>query len=229
MANLCIIPARGGSKRIAGKNIKDFHGKPMIYYPIINALKSGIFDEVMVSTDSEEIASVAKTYGASVPFIRSASTSNDFATTAEVLLEVLEQYRSSGSDFENVCCLYPCTPLLSPENLIEGKNKLESENLDSVFSITRFDFPIQRALKISKNQIKFLDEEHVLTRSQDLIDYYHDAGQFYWLNTEAFLKNKAIMQKKTGFVLLDNMDCQDIDNLSDWKLAECKYKMKHTF
>jgi len=222
--NLCIIPARGGSKRIPRKNIKDFLGKPIIAYSIETAIKSGLFDEVMVSTDDEEIALIAKQYGANVPFMRSKENSNDFATTYDVIEEVLLSYKKKNVFFTQACCVYPCAPFVSELKLKEAYRKLKDYN--TVFPVVKYGFPIQRALKKNENdRLDFFQPEFELSRSQDLEPSYHDAGQFYWFNTKALLLNKAIMSSKTGALVLSEMEVQDIDNETDWKLAEIKYKL----
>ncbi|MFZ1705113.1 MAG: pseudaminic acid cytidylyltransferase [Saprospiraceae bacterium] len=227
MANLCIIPARGGSKRIPRKNIKEFLGKPMLSYPILLAKESNLFDEIMVSTDDTEIAEIATQYGATVPFKRSLETSNDFATTAEVIVEVLQKYREEGLSFENVCCLYPCTPLLEVKHVQNAFDVFLTEKNDSLVPIVSYEFPIQRALRIEQNRTRFVSSEHALTRSQDLEPNYHDTGQFYWLNVFSFLESKQIIGLNCGFIIMDEMYCQDIDVETDWRMAELKYKINH--
>ena len=226
MSNIAIIPARGGSKRIPRKNIKDFLGKPIIAYSIETALKSGLFDEVMVSTDDEEIAEIALQFGAKIPFMRSDINANDFATTYEVIAEVLKNYKERGTTFDKACCIYPCAPFISAEKLTEASEKLKI--FDTVFPIVRYGFPIQRALqKDSTDSICFIQPEFELSRSQDLEASFHDAGQYYWFTIKSFLANKSIISKNTGGVLLSEMEVQDIDNEIDWKLAELKYKLLH--
>jgi N-acylneuraminate cytidylyltransferase len=224
MGNLCIIPARGGSKRIPRKNIKDFLGKPIIAYSIEAALKSNLFDEVMVSTDDEEIAKVAIQYGAKVPFIRSKKNADDFATTVDVLSEVLNEYKILGESFKNVCCIYPTAPFVTPEVLKEGYNKLITDNFDSIFSVLRFSFPIQRALKIEKGKVVMFYPEFMESRSQDLEPSFHDAGQFYWFKSTLVKEQKKLWTNNTGEIEINELSAQDIDNKADWKLAELKYK-----
>lgn len=221
--NLCIIPARGGSKRIPRKNIKDFLGKPIIAYSIEAALKSELFDEVMVSTDDEEIAEVAKHYGAKVPFMRSNKNADDFASTVDVLLEVLGEYKKLKFDCDNICCIYPTAPFISSKKLNEAFAILKNKNLDSVFPVVSFSYPIQRALKINDKKIAFFQPEFEESRSQDLEEAFHDAGQFYFFKGEALLKNKTIFSKNTGSIVIDELEAQDIDTLTDWKIAEIKY------
>ncbi len=222
--NLCIIPARGGSKRIPRKNIKDFLGKPIIAYSIETALNSGLFDEVMVSTDDEEIKEIALQYGAKVPFLRSDKTSNDFATTFDVIEEVINEYKKLNKTFTNCCCIYPCAPFVEKESLAKAYQLLDKN--DMVMPVVPFSFPIQRALKKDiENRINFLYPEHGLTRSQDLEPMYHDVGQFYWFDIEKVMLSKSIMQKHAGCVVVNELLAQDIDNLSDWRLAELKYQL----
>lgn len=222
---LAIITARGGSKRIPRKNIRNFCGKPIIAYSIEAALKSGCFDEVMVSTDDEEIAQIALKYGAVVPFKRSEKASDDFATTADVILEVLNQYQPCGKYFEYACCIYPTAPLILPENLQSAFNQMTHHKVDTVFPIVRFSFPIQRALRLDDGSVGFIQPEYALTRSQDLEPAYHDAGQFYWLNVKAFIQNKLLISKKSGAIVLSEWQVQDIDNMDDWIIAEMKYNL----
>lgn len=224
--NLCIIPARGGSKRIPRKNIKNFLGKPIITYSINAALKSNLFDEVMVSTDDIEIAEIAKNHGAKVPFMRSKENANDFATTFQVIEEVILKYKKQDKMYSEACCLYPCAPFVSAERLIEGQQKLKE--FETVFPVVKYGFPIQRALRMKTSQtLEYFYPKFELSRSQDLESSFHDAGQFYWFNIEALLKNNSIMSKKTGAIVLSELEVQDIDNEIDWKLAELKYKLQH--
>lgn len=226
MGNLCIIPARGGSKRIPRKNIKLFLGKPIIAYSIEAALHSGLFDEIIVSTDDNEIAEIAKGYGAKVPFLRTEKTSNDYATTFDVVEEVLLQYKEFNKVFDYTCCLYACAPFVTKGKLIDSFQVLKSNNFDSVFPVMPFGFPIQRALKMDDdNKINFFYPEFSLSRSQDLEQSYHDAGQFYWMNTEKCLQHRKILSDNTGSIVISEMEGQDIDNEIDWKLAELKYEL----
>ncbi len=225
MANLCIIPARGGSKRIPKKNIKDFLGKPIIAYSILAALDSGLFDDVMVSTDDEEIAEIALNQGAKVPFLRSTETSNDYATTYQVLEEVLLEYEKMGSPFDYVCCIYPCAPFVNGEKLKLAFDTLVSYEFDSVIPLVAFSFPIQRSFRLDNQKISFFYPEYALTRTQDLEKSYHDAGQFYWAKVSSLLDQKNLITNNTGSIILSELEVQDIDNETDWKLAEIKYKM----
>jgi pseudaminic acid cytidylyltransferase len=222
---LAIIPARGGSKRIPRKNIKNFLGKPIIAYSIKAAIASKIFDEVMVSTDDKEIAGVAKKYGAKVPFFRSTKNSDDHATTADVIKEVLLEYKKQGKNYDYVCCLYSTAPFVTSEKLIKAKETLEKSRADSVLPVTFFSFPIQRSFKIDSNgALKMNWPEYLNTRSQDLKPAYHDAGQYYFLNVKSFLTQKKVFAKKTLPIITSELEIQDIDNEEDWKLAEFKYR-----
>ena len=225
MANLCIIPARGGSKRIPKKNIKLFLGKPIIAYSIKAALNSKLFDEVMVSTDDNEIAKIAIQHGAKVPFMRSDKAANDFATTFDVIFEVLQEYDLLNKKFDFSCCIYPCAPLVTKEKLAASFEILQQNNFDSVFPIIPFGFPIQRALKQKDLKVSFFYPEFDLTRSQDLEKSFHDAGQFYWLNTSMCIKKNKIITNNSGSIILSELEGQDIDNEVDWKLAELKYEI----
>lgn len=225
MHNLAIIPARGGSKRIPRKNIKDFLGKPIISYSIEAALNSNLFDEVMVSTDDEEIARIAELCGATVPFFRSKKNADDFSTTAHVILEVLEKYKGENKKFINACCIYPTAPFVSATRLKEGFKKLMDEKRNSIFPFVAFSYPIWRGLrKATDGKVNIIWPEYLNCRSQDLEEVYHDAGQWYWFNVQAFQKEKKLFMKNTTSILLNPMEVQDIDNLSDWNLAELKYE-----
>jgi pseudaminic acid cytidylyltransferase len=226
MRTLAIIPARGGSKRIPHKNIRHFHGRPIIEYSIETALNSGLFDEVMVSTDDSNIASIAIQAGALVPFTRSAQTANDYASLSDVILEVLAEYTERKQEFDAFCCILPTAPLLSIKTLENGFEML-SQNYDAVCGIVAFSYPIQRALHLSNGNIKMIHAEHMFTRSQDLEETYHDSGQFYWCKTTTFLQNKRVFAEHTGAVILSSLQVQDIDNEDDWKIAELKYSLAH--
>ena len=222
MKNLAIIPARGGSKRIPHKNIKEFLGKPIIAYSIEAAIKSGLFDEVMVSTDDEQIATIAKQYGASVPFMRSAETANDHAIIADVLNDVLNCYDKLGKHFDNMCCILATAPLLRVEDLQAAYDKLVQSDFVTVMPIVQFSFPIMRSLKMDeKGMIEYNWPEYYPVRSQDIPPAYHDAGMFYWHKIEEWRKG---VDYKSGYVL-DDVYVQDIDTETDWKLAEMKYKL----
>ncbi|WP_421775363.1 pseudaminic acid cytidylyltransferase [Gracilimonas sp.] len=226
MSNVAIIPARGGSKRIPRKNIRDFLGKPIIAYSIEVALESGLFEEVMVSTDDEQIAEVAKNYGAKVPFMRSKDNADDYATTVDVLLEVLNVYKEQNKHFENGCCIYPTAPMLKPRYLEKGYRKLVDEAFSTVFPVVEFSYPIQRSLKLNeKGKAEMNWPQHLESRSQDLPKAYHDAGQFYWFIIEEVEKEKKLFGENSGAIILPNASVQDIDTEEDWKLAELKAKL----
>ena len=227
MSSIAVITARGGSKRIPRKNIREFCGRPIIAYSIEVALASHVFDEVMVSTDDEEIKEIALQYGAKVPFMRSKETSGDNAMTYRVLLEVLDSYKKRGMEFEYMCCIYPTAPFITVDNLKKAMYMLKSENLDSVLPVVQFSFPPQRGFVMQNGKIAFQWPENAMMRSQDLEPIYHDAGQFYCVNVENFMKNHSLITENTKSIILDDLEVQDIDNESDWKMAEFKYKYLH--
>jgi len=219
MKNLAIIPARGGSKRIPRKNIKSFLGKPIIAYSIEAALKSNLFDEIMVSTDDNEIADIAVMYGAKVPFFRNEETSNDFATLSEVVDEVINKYKDNGKIFHNLCCILATAPFLTEQDLIEGYDLLRNSKFDTIRPVTKFSYPIQRAFKLSENNsVDWFFPEFENSRSQDIEPAYHDAGLFYWGYTASGLNGK-----NRGAIIVSELKCQDIDTEEDWNLAEFKY------
>ena len=224
MKNLCIIPARGGSKRIPRKNVKPFLGKPMLAYSIEVALATGLFDEVMVSTDDEEIAEVARQYGAKVPFMRSAETANDFATTDDVLREVVTNYRELGQSFDNFCCIYATAPMIQPKDIVAAFERLQSSDFTIVYPVVAFSYPIWRCLDMDENgSMKYHWPEYELSRSQDLPKEYHDTGTFYWHKIEKWMSG----DNRTGGIEVDETTIQDIDTETDWKIAEMKYKLLH--
>jgi N-acylneuraminate cytidylyltransferase len=227
MSNIAIITARGGSKRIPRKNIKDFCGRPIIAYSIEAALKSELFDEVMVSTDDEEIAEIAWKNGASVPFMRDAATSNDFASTCEVCLEVLKKYKSLGKKFNLLGCIYPTAPFVTSKKLIEAVNILKKSAAYEVVPVVRFSFPPQRAYVIDDGKLSYKWEEFRMSRSQDLEPFYHDAGQFYFYRVSDYLEKDGMQSSKVVPLELSDMEVQDIDNEDDWKIAEFKYSYFH--
>lgn len=224
MKKIAIITARGGSKRIPKKNIKDFLGKPIIAYSIEAALNSKIFDEVMVSTDSEEIKEIAIKYGASVPFLRSEKTSNDFATTTDVLNEVIDEYKKIGQVFEIGCCIYPTAPFVTSEKLEKALDLLTNSQFDSVMTVTPFSFPPLRGMTLKDGKVDYKWKEYSQKRSQDLETIYHDCGQFYMFNFEKFKESGKLVTDNTGAIPVSELEVQDIDNLTDWKIAEMKYK-----
>lgn len=224
MKRIAIIPARGGSKRIPQKNIRDFLGKPIISYSIQAALDSQLFDEVMVSTDDEKIAEIAQSLGANVPFLRSLNSSSDFATTLDVIEEVIHEYSKLNQEFQEICCIYACAPFVSKEILISSFELMQSEGFDSIFPIMAYGFPIQRALILNHGKVSFINQENSSVRSQDLETNFHDAGQFYWMKSKILIEKK-IITNNTGGVIISELEGQDIDNEVDWKLAELKYEI----
>ncbi len=225
MSNVAIITARGGSKRIPRKNIRPFLGKPILAYVIDAARKSGLFNEVMVSTDDDEIAAIARQFGASVPFFRKAETADDHATTAQVLHEVLAQYKQQGLVFDNACCLYPTAPFITPELLQNAFATLTDKQFDTVYPVQPFSFPIQRAVLLRDSKVQWLQPENALTRSQDLEPAYHDAGQFYFFQVEAFQRSQRLISDNSGGIIISELEAHDIDTEIDWQLAEMKYRM----
>jgi N-acylneuraminate cytidylyltransferase len=224
---LAIIPARGRSKRIPRKNIKPFLGKPIMEYSIQAARACKCFDEIMVSTDDKEIAEIAISAGAQVPFFRSTEASSDTAGTAEVLIEVLYEYEKRGMYFEYLCCIYPTAPFITAQRLSYAKSLLMENNVDCILPVTKFSYPIQRGLIIENGYARMLWPENYSKRSQDLQDVYHDCGQFYFLNTQSLIKQKSLFPEKTMTIIVPETEVQDIDNESDWKIAELKYSRIH--
>ncbi|SCW62796.1 MULTISPECIES: pseudaminic acid cytidylyltransferase [unclassified Pseudomonas] len=222
---LAVIPARGGSKRIPRKNIKAFCGKPMIAWSIEAALQSGCFDQVIVSTDDQEIAEVAREYGASVPFMRPAELSDDYTGTIPVIQQAIEWCRADGFDVRQVCCLYATAPFVSPEDLCRGLDILEKTGSQYAFSVTSYAFPIQRAIRLTEaGHVEMFNPEHFNARSQDLEESYHDAGQFYWGQASAWLEGRMIFSHESSAVLLPRHRVQDIDTPEDWIRAEWLYR-----
>jgi len=221
---LALIAARGGSKRIPRKNIRLFLGKPIIAYSIEAALESGCFDEVMTSTDDEEIAKIALQYGSTVPFMRSAANSHDHATTAAVINEVLYEYAARSRAVTLACCLYSTAPFVTAATLRSARDLLENNSrFSGVIPVTRFSYPIQRALRLRDDCVELFQPEHLLSRSQDLEPAYHDAGQFYWVRTSQFLTDPNLMTATTAALVLPESQVQDIDNEDDWAAAEIKF------
>lgn len=222
MTNIAIITARGGSKRIPRKNIKEFMGKPMLAYAIDAAKQSGMFEEIMVSTDDPEIAEIAQKYGAKVPFMRSEKTSNDYATTYDVLKEVTSEYKKLGHEFDNICCIYPCVPFLTGEILHTAFDEFIKSGADRLTPVVKYSFPIQRAFKVNKEGfLEYREPENASKRSQDLEPMYHDVGMFY------FYKYNKLDSQKIAMYEMDESSIQDIDTEDDWKMAELKYKVLH--
>lgn len=225
MSNVAIITARGGSKRIPRKNIRPFLGRPIIAYSIASAVDSGLFDEVMVSTDDDEIAAVAEANGAVVPFRRSAATSDDFSTTAQVLDEVLSCYSERGRSFDSACCLYPTAPFVTVEKLKAAHDKLIENAADVVLPVARFGFPIWRAFRMDGERLSYIWPEHAPRRSQDLPPAYQDAGQFYFFRPEIVRGSMLIVTGDAVGIEVAESEVQDIDTEQDWQLAELKYRM----
>ena len=224
--NVCIIPARGGSKRIPRKNIKEFNGKPLIAYSIEAALKSGCFDRVVVSTDDNEIANTAKSFGAEVPFLRPANLSNHTAGTLEVIKHAIEHLEQLGEQFESACCLYATAPFIQAETIALAHEQLKSSKAEYCFPVTSFASPIQRAFKITKqNRIEMFYPKYYKRRSQDLEEAYHDAGQFYWGKAEVFKQMKPLYTKFSSPYILPRYLVLDIDTMEDWKHAEFMYQV----
>lgn len=223
--NVAIIPARGGSKRIPRKNIREFCGQPMIAYSIAAAQESGVFDRVIVTTDSEEIARVAQAYGAETPFVRPPELADDFTPTAPVVAHVLEWLQGTGAPARYACCIYATAPFVQEKYLRAGLALLDGRRVSSVFSVTSFPFPIFRALQIEADgHLAMFWPEYELTRSNDLPEAYHDAGQFYWLAVDSFLATKRMYGKDALPVILPRHLVQDIDTPEDWARAEYMYK-----
>jgi N-acylneuraminate cytidylyltransferase len=223
---IAIITARGGSKRIPHKNIKDFLGQPIIKYAIDAALQSKIFDTIMVSTDDEEIAGVAKQCGADVPFMRSKETSNDLATTSDVLLEVVYQYKKENQEFDNLCCIYPSVPFLKGSTLVEAYNIFTKNNIDALMPVVQYSYPIQRSFRLNDDGLlEYMYPEYIKSRSQDLEPAYHDVGMFYIVKTGVLLKEKSLVPPKIMAFVMSELEIQDIDTQDDWAMAELKYKL----
>ncbi|MBO5223325.1 MAG: pseudaminic acid cytidylyltransferase [Clostridia bacterium] len=224
MSVIAIITARGGSKRIPRKNIKDFCGKPIIAYSIQAALDSGIFDHVMVSTDDEEIAQISRSYGAEVPFMRSAKTANDFATTRDVLEEVLQKYDELGEKIDYFACIYPCAPFVTAQKLKDCFALLREKQAYRVCPVVQFSFPPQRGFVLSDDVLKFKFPEYANFRSQDLEPFYHDCGQFYFYDKKYFDMGDKKVFEKTVPMFMPETEVQDVDNQTDWEIAEIKYR-----
>lgn len=224
--NLCVIPARGGSKRIPHKNIQPFNGKPIIAYSIETALNSGCFDKVIVSTDDPEIAEVGRAYGAETPFIRPDELANDYTGTLPVIKHAIEWFEKNKIRPDNVCCIYATAPFVQTEAIKAAYQQLQDTAADYCFTVTTFPFPIQRAVKITENQrLQMLYPGQFNTRSQDLEEAYHDAGQFYWGRAEAFKAQKQLFSEAASPYVLPGYLVQDIDTPEDWKRAEIKYQV----
>lgn len=224
--NLCVIPARGGSKRIPRKNIKEFNDKPMIAYSIETALQSGCFDKVIVSTDDTEIAEVAKAYGAEIPFMRPEALSNDHAGTLPVIKHAVEWFEQHDIMSEHVCCLYATAPFVQSQSIQDAYAQFKVSQVEYCFTVTSYPFPIQRAIKLTEQKrAEMFYPQYFNTRSQDLEEAYHDAGQFYWGKAEAFKREKPIFSNDSSPFILPRYLVQDIDTPEDWTQAEMMYQV----
>lgn len=219
---ICIIPARSGSKRLKHKNIKKFHGKPIISYAIKTAQSSGLFSKIIVSTDSKKISNIAKKYGAEVPFLRSKKLSDDFTSTAEVLIDCINKISSKKTDYH--FCLYPTAALISKEDLIKAYKKIKKRKASMLIAITDFETSPYRALKLSNSKINFYFKKYAKYRTQDIPKLYRDSGSFYIFKTTSFLKDKGKLNNKSSYYHLDRNKAVDIDNIKDFKLAEMMFK-----
>lgn len=224
--NLCVIPARGGSKRIPRKNIKNFFGKPMLAYPIQAALASGLFSKVIVSTDDEEIAEVALKYGADVPFMRPAELADDFATTAPVIKHAVNFLQEQGESYANLSFIYPCTPLITAQVLQTAYAAWQASRAEACMAVCEFPAAPQRGLIVTaNNRLESLYPEYRATRTQDLPAVYYDAGQFYFANTQAYLQGLGMHSNRTFPFILPRHLAQDIDTPEDWQQAELLYQL----
>jgi N-acylneuraminate cytidylyltransferase len=225
MTTIAIVPARGGSKRIPRKNIRPFLGKPIIAYVIEAAQQSGLFDEIMVSTDDAEIATVSQQYGASVPFMRSPQNADDYASTVDVLLEVIDRYTEQSRRFEQICCLYPTAPFVTSELLRLTYQSFVDKKVAILYPLQRFHFPIQRAFFLEDGLIRWADPIRFLQRSQDMDPAYHDAGQFYWFDSAQLSKHRQLQGLSAGGFEISQLQGHDIDTEEDWEMAEFKYQL----
>tara|TARA_B100000214_G_scaffold335894_1_gene279468 strand:+ start:2771 stop:3472 length:702 start_codon:yes stop_codon:yes gene_type:complete len=222
---VAVIPARGGSKRIPGKNIRDFCGKPMIAWSIGAARASGCFDEVIVSTNDEKIAEVARQFGATVPFMRPEHLSDDYTGTLPVIRHAVEWFGNAGHVVDLACCIYATAPFITPADIQEGERRLQSADCSFSFSVTSFAFPIQRALRLADGgRVEMMHPEQFSTRSQDLEEAWHDAGQFYWGTAEAWLEERMIFGRDSIGVPIPRYRVQDVDTHEDWENAEYMFE-----
>lgn len=218
---VAVVPARGGSKRIPRKNVRPFHGRPMIAWPLDAALRSGLFDRVIVSTDDDEVAACSRAAGAEVPFARPAELATDHTPTADVIAHAIDWLRASGEDPSAVCCLYATAPFVLPEDLAEGLRLLESGDWDYAFSATDYPSPVFRAfLEDPAGGVRMLHPEHFASRSQDLPEVLHDAAQFYWGRPAAWCERRVVFSERSQVVRIPRWRVQDIDTPDDWKRAE---------
>ncbi len=219
--NVAVIPARGGSKRIPGKNIKAFHGRPIMSWPITTAIESGLFDRVVVSTDSEEIAAVAREWGADTPFVRPAELAGDFVPTADVLVHALSRLAEDGEEYGRCCLIYPTAVFASTADLAAGLDLLRRSRAGAVIPVVSFPAPVFRAFRMDGDgRLAMIWPEHELTRSNDLPEAYHDSGQFYWLDCARFLESGRIYADDAVGMPLPRHRVVDIDTPEDWRLAE---------
>jgi len=222
--NVAIIPARGGSKRIIKKNIKFFLGKPIIAYSIENAIRSNLFDKVVVSTDNNEIAEVATQFGAEVPFSRPTELSDDFTGTHEVIGHAVKWLENNGHEIDYACCIYATAPLIQIEDIVKGFDLIKTGEWESVIAATNYSYPVFRSFECLPNgSLRMIFPEHFTSRSQDLPEIYHDAGQFYWASAKVWLDKPKAFGSKSTIVKLPNYRIQDIDNEDDWIKAEITY------
>jgi len=225
---LAVIPARGGSKRIPRKNIKEFCGKPIIAWSIEAAINSGCFDGVIVSTDDDEIAHIARYYGANVPFMRPEVLSDDHTGTIPVVRHAIEWFKAHGTNPAEICCIYATAPFIQAEEIRKGLDIMVASHCNYAFSVTSYPFPIQRAIRITaKQRIEMFNPEHFNTRSQDLEETFHDAGQFYWGRADAWINEKPIFDSESSPIILPRHRVQDIDTPEDWVRAEWMFKALH--
>lgn len=226
MRKLCVIPARGGSKRIPRKNVKPFHGRPMISYSIQAGLDCGLFDAVVVSTDDDEIARVARAFGATTPFVRPPELSNDHTGTDDVVAHAIAWFRDQGDVYDATCCIYATAPLLDPARLVEGWERLQQPGKRFAFSVTSYAFPIQRALfRTVDDGVEMFQPQHLMSRSQDLEPAFHDAAQFYWGWSDAWLAGENMYSPQAAPVILPRTQVVDIDTPEDWDVAEVAYRV----
>ncbi|PLX15435.1 MAG: pseudaminic acid cytidylyltransferase [Candidatus Muiribacterium halophilum] len=224
MKRIAIIPARSGSKRIPEKNIRVFIDKPILAFSIENAIKSELFDEVMVSTDSEKVAEIAKKYGSNIPFYRSPETSDDHTGLFEVLKEVINEYKKADEELEEVCLILATAPFVDEKLLKDSYDIFSKNGYDSLFPVVKFSYPIYRALEIKEEKINMIWPENLNLRSQDLPEAYHDAGLFYWIRVSEIMKKNTIFTDNSFGYEISEMVAQDIDTEEDWKIAEFKYR-----
>ena len=223
--NIAIIPARSGSKRIPGKNIKEFCGKPMIGWSILEAINSECFDRIIVSTDSHEIAEIANSFGAETPFLRPKNISDDFTPIVEVMKHATSELLRLDYNLSNICCIFATAPFIKSHYLKSGLNQLINNDCDYVFPVTSFSYPIQTSFIVNAdNTAQMLYPEFSLTRSQDLLEAWHDAGQFYWGKLESWIEEREILKSNIQILRLPRKLVQDIDTFEDWEYAEALFQ-----